>query len=77
MDEFENTVAEKQLILDGWGSNISLIVTLWTNGRPYINENLGSVLSLLSPTNKSYFSIKKKVESKRRIFIKLFNLSPS
>ena len=77
MDEFENTVAEKQLILDGWGSNISLIVTLWTNGRPYINENLGSVLSFLIPTNKSYFSIKKKVESKRRIFIKLFNLSPS
>ena len=40
-------------------SNTPLIMALWTNGGLYIHYSLGAVTSLLIPTSKSYFPVKK------------------
>ena len=54
-------------------SNISLIITLWTNSRPHTHESLGTVPSLLMPINKSYFPIKKrKKELGQRVRMELY-----
>lgn len=60
-DEFENTVAEKQLISDGCGSNIntSLIMAPWTNGGP-CTQSLGPVPSL-THTHQQFLLSKKTV----------------
>lgn len=48
----------------GVGSNISPVVALRTNGGPCVHESRGTVPCLLTPTNKSYFPIKKKITSR-------------
>ncbi|OWK01803.1 hypothetical protein Celaphus_00017562 [Cervus elaphus hippelaphus] len=61
-DECENMVAEKP----SWmavESSRSLIVAFWTNGA-YTRESLVAVPSLLKPSNKSYFPVKKKKAGK-------------
>ena len=60
VDEFEDMVAETWLIPDGYGVKSSLMKALWTNGGPCSHESLAAVPSLLMPTNKSYFSVKKR-----------------
>ena len=58
VDKFEDSVAEKQLILDGYRLKYIPSCGLWTNGEPCTHEILGVIPSLLMPTNKSYFPIK-------------------
>ena len=59
-DEFENMMAEKRLILDGYGVKYIPNHGPRTSGGPCTHERLGTVPSLLTPTNKSYFPVKKK-----------------
>ena len=58
-DEFESIVAERRLILDGCGlrqiPNRGPLNKRWT----CTHESIGTVPSLLVPTNKSYFPVKK------------------
>ena len=42
------------------GSNTTLIVVPWKNGGPCTHKSLGAFPSLFTPTNKSYFPVKKK-----------------
>ncbi|KAI4537162.1 hypothetical protein MG293_013365 [Ovis ammon polii] len=58
VDKFEDSVAEKQLILDGYRLKHIPSCGLWANGEPCTHEILGVIPSLLMPTNKSYFPIK-------------------
>ena len=48
-------------------SNISLIVDPWINDGPCTHESLGTVSSLLMPTNESYFPVQKKKKKKKVI----------
>ena len=55
---------QKQLIPDGCGgggSNTSLIVAPWISGESCMHDSLGGVPSLLMPTSKSNFPVKKKI----------------
>ena len=74
-DELEN-VREKWHLWDGWGPHViytTLMAALWTKGRPCTLESLGAVPSLLMPTNKSYFPIKKgKKELGQRVRMELY-----
>ncbi|OWK08146.1 hypothetical protein Celaphus_00010708 [Cervus elaphus hippelaphus] len=58
VDKFEDSVAEKLLILDGYRLKYIPSCGLWTNGGPCTHKILGVSPSLLMPTNKSYFPIK-------------------
>ena len=59
-DEFENMVAEKWLITDGCGVKYIPTRGPWTRGGPCTHESFGAASSLLMPTHKSYFPVKKK-----------------
>ena len=46
------------------GSNTSLIMAPWTNGRPYTCKSHGVVSSLIILTSKSYFPVQNKIAEK-------------
>jgi len=66
VNEFENMMAAKQFISDGSGVKLILNRGPCTNGGPCTHESLGSVLSLLMSTNKSYFPVKNKKTQKQK-----------
>ena len=68
VEEFEDIVAEKQLIPYGSRSKTSLIMVPWTNGGVCTCENLGTVPSLSMPTNKSYF-LSRQTKRKMMVFL--------
>ena len=49
------------------GSKTSLIVFPWTNGGPWTHERLGTISSLLTSTNKSYFHVKANKQKRIRL----------
>ncbi|KAJ8784383.1 hypothetical protein J1605_008316 [Eschrichtius robustus] len=65
--EFENMVAGKRLIPDGCGGKHIPSRGPWKHGGPCTGESLGAVPSLLMPTDKSYFLVKKKKKMKEII----------
>ena len=47
------------------GSDTSVVVAGWISGRPWAYEILGTVLSLIMPTSKAYFPVKKPQPKKK------------
>lgn len=60
VDEFEDMVAEKRLILGDYGVKESPVMAPGTNARPCTHEGLGSVPFLLMPTSRPTFLSKTK-----------------
>ena len=57
--EFENMVAEKGFIPDGWRIKYIPNSGSWTNGGPHTHKKLCAIPFLLTPNIKSYFPVQK------------------
>ena len=47
------------------GSHTSLMTPPWTNDQSWTHESLGTIHSLLVPTNESYFPVEERKKKKK------------